>query len=268
MSRAMCGLAVLAIVLCGAAASPALHAQSALHKEKMGELGWVDPYSNARMGPEGQWTWFRELLDDAKWDDSNPTCLQHEQDMEEFIGPSEDKGTVMYWARDRTKRRQGQTISVSYGGQTEWFVVFQRATYSDDDMLNLLLHEGWHWAHKETAEGTAAKAAENCAWIPLEEEDDECASADGMAADCNGGGTPKPETCTETQEWVPPVTIEVFVKPESSTLEQGSPVETDKDKQPVFDLGELTVSADSKGQWVEVVVEEGYWQTVTECTES
>ncbi len=205
MSRAMCGLAVLAIILCGAAASPALHAQTALHKEKMGDLGWVDPYSNARIGPEGQWGWFRDLLDDAKWDYSNPTCLQHEQDMEEFIGPSEDKGTRMYWARDRTKRRQGQTISVSYGGQTEWFVVFQRGTYSDDDMLNLLLHEGWHRIHEETDEGTAAKAAENCAWIPLEEEDDECAAADGLAADCNGGETPEEPTtptCTDQQVWV------------------------------------------------------------------
>ncbi len=125
-------------------------------------------------------------------------------------------------------------------------------------MLITILHEAAHHVDTLYTHVEADWAAGLC----LREEDEQCDAADGMAADCNGGGTPKPETCTETQEWVPPVTIEVFVKPESSTLEQGSPVPT---KHEAIPIPGITVSADSKGQWVEVVIEEGYWDTVTVC---
>lgn len=79
-----------------------------------------------------------------------------------------------------------------------------------------------------------------------------------------GGGGGGRETCTETQEWVPPETIEVFVRPESSTLAGGPPVDTGHDAIPI---PSITVSVDS-GRWVELVIAEGYWRTVKECTQN
>lgn len=130
--------------------------------------------------------------------------MDHRDDMESFLGDPDILGTGanMFWAEDQLSGdpRDGQTISASDGNFTHWFVVFQRRSRTDDEMLNLLLHEGWHWVHEETEEGTAALKAEACAWIPLEEEKPEC----GAGADCNGGGeTPKPKkVCTEQQVYV------------------------------------------------------------------
>ncbi len=133
-----------------------------------------------------------------------------------------------------------------------------------------LIHEAWHRATGATDndiselntrlknDSTIGRPIEECYDEDRKEEEEDDEPGDG-------GETPKTVTCTETQEWVPPVTIEVFVKPESSTLEGGEPVPT---KHKAVPIPGITVSADSKGQWVDVVIEEGYWKTVKECTES
>ncbi|MXW68017.1 MAG: hypothetical protein F4Z72_13585 [Gemmatimonadales bacterium] len=122
-------------------------------------------------------------------------CGQHQLDMEKFYN-----GAPMYWAVDNMDDefgRDGQTIRATDGNVVEFLSVFNwERSRSDDEMLNLLLHEGWHWVHKETEEGTDAEDAERCASISLEEDDD----------DPEGGGEtpeePTTPTCTDQQVWV------------------------------------------------------------------
>ena len=253
MSGAMSRLAVLAIA--SVLLPSALHAQTnkadSLRRDAMHKNGWDNPVSALWDEEMGRIDEFTELVNDARWK-TDETCQQHKTDMQTFL-----VGAVMYWAEDRVDSRSGQTLSVT-AGITEFFVVFNRDLYDkwdEDQMLATLLHEGWHWAHKETVEGTKAGKAESCAWLPLEEEDDD---------DPNGTGeTPTTENCDETLEWVEPVTDEVFVKPPSTQLE-GSSLTGLPGVDPVPISG-ITVSAESKGEWVTVVVEEGYWKTVTVC---
>lgn len=129
--------------------------------------------------------------------------------------------------------------------------------------LEVLLHEAAHHAGYGHTGPFTAYMAEKCAVLgpPLEEEDD---PACGDGADCGGGGTPEP-VCTETQEWIPPVTMEVWVKPESTMGESGPPVDLDHEVGAY--LPGIVVNVES-GYWAEVVIADGYWRTVTTCTES
>ena len=64
---------------------------------------------------------------------------------------------------------------------------------------------------------------------------------------------------------MPPETVPVFVKPESSTLEGGGTLPGPPGVTPTYRLPTLVVGGDSKGEWVDVVISEGYWKTVKEC---
>lgn len=137
----------------------------------------------------------------------------------------------------------------------------------DEGGFGTLVHEAWHRATGDSdADITALNDSLKTSSVgrPIEECHDEAREEEEDDDEPNGGGNPKTETCTETQEWVPPVTEEVFVKPESSTLEGGPPVPTKHEAVPIPGI---TVSVDS-GRWVERVIEKGYWKTVKECTES
>ena len=189
----------------------ALHAQTAARKKAMSDRGWGPEYASAKEGAEGVSGWFDELVygNDTDWDVQSDHCYQHLEDMRRFLDDA-----PMYWA-EGGPGKDGETISLSDGNLVEWIVVFQRdSTRSNEEMLNLLLHEGWHWVHEETEEGTDASKAELCAWIPANEDDD----------DSGGGNTPRPQTCTETLVWVEPETIPVFVKPEPTDSGSGEPL--------------------------------------------
>ena len=125
------------------------------------------------------------------------------------------------------------------------------------DALATALHEAAHHVGIDHDDAFSSDDAENCAEIQNEEEDD---------PDPGGGNTGTTETCTETLKWVPPETDEEFVKPESSTLERGGTVPSPEGVTPTYRLPTLVVGGDSKGEWVEVVVKKGYWETVKECT--
>ena len=186
-------LAVLAVA-CAVLLPSELHAQGVppARKQKMREAGWTDrnrDFASARWDEHGRIDEFNRLVADARWK-TDQTCTQHKADMKSFLD-----GAIMYWAEDGVATREGQTLRLDDGNVVEWLVVFNWDLYdqwNDDAMLNLLLHEGWHWVHKETEEGTAAGKAEDCAWIPNKEDDDNPSDP---------GGT----TCTEEEytytEW-------------------------------------------------------------------
>lgn len=256
MTGAMRRLAVVAIAFI--VLPSALHAQiPELRLKKMIERGWTQltrDFASARWGEHGRIDEFADLVADARWAEDE-TCQQHKDDMETFLDPN--GSAIMYWGEHGTE--DGETLRVSDGNVVEWIVMFNWDLYNDWDeerMLRTLLHEGWHWAHKETEEGTAAKNAENCAWIPLEEEDDDEPS--------QGGGEDPNEGCEQRQRWVPPVTRDEFRKPES-TQSSGQRYETEF--EPTYVLPGIVVSASSKGRWVTVVVEEGYWETYWDCND-
>ena len=201
MSGAMSRLAVLAIA--SVLLPSALHAQQnvadSLRRAEMRDRGWADAES-ALWGEKSRIDEFTDLVNDARWK-TDETCQQHKTDMQTFL-----VGAVMYWATDQGNSRNGETMSISAGGITEFFVVFNQKLYANwnkDQMLKTLLHEGWHWAHKETVEGTKAKRAESCAWIPLEEDDDEPGE---------GGGEPT-ETCEDVWRPALTTTVPVWVVP-------------------------------------------------------
>ncbi len=138
---------------------------------------------------------------------------------------------------------------------------------SDYETSKTLAHEGLHWWHgrppviegkvltSDEAETWVEKKLEEC-FLPEDDEEDD--------PDPGGGNTGTTETCTETLKWVPPETKPVFVKPESSTTEQGQPLPGPSGVTPTYRLPPVLVGGDSKGEWVEVVVEKGYWKK--ECT--
>ena len=120
------------------------------------------------------------------------------------------------------------------------------------ELLVAVLHEAAHHAGYPNHQA-AEYAAQNC----IDDEDDE-------DDDDPGGNTGTTETCTETLEWVPPVTVPVFVKPEPSTTEGGGTLPGPPGVTPT-PLPPVVVGFDS-GKWVDVVIEKGYWETVKECT--
>lgn len=124
------------------------------------------------------------------------------------------------------------------------------------DALATALHEAAHHVGIDHDDAFSSDDAEECAEIKNEEDDD----------DDPGGNTGTTETCTETLKWVLPETDEEFVKPESSTTEQGQPLPGPEGVTPTYRLPSVVVDGDSKGEWVEVVVKKGYWETVKECT--
>ncbi|MDE2678265.1 MAG: hypothetical protein OXI76_10195 [Gemmatimonadota bacterium] len=157
-------------------------------KKAMNDHGW-GPHPDfdnkyASAPSDADMDWFRDLLDRAQWSTvSGINCDQHQKDMKKLLN-----GAPMYWAKDELGGRDGQTINANDGNVDDWIFVFDWKKRSDDAMLDLLLHEGWHWVHKETEEGTDAEDAERCASISLEEEDDEPSE---------GGGDPEEPECEE-----------------------------------------------------------------------
>lgn len=131
-------------------------------------------------------------------------------------------------------------------------VVFIAASLSGEAMLVTILHEAAHHVGHEN-HITAELAAQNC--LREEEDDDE-----------PGGGEETPQvTCTETSVWVEPVTVEVWVKPESTQLEGGPGYHSDLGEIPAVPIPGITVSV-SSGYWATITIQEGYWLTVRECT--
>ena len=122
------------------------------------------------------------------------------------------------------------------------------------DALETALHEAAHHVGIDHGDAFSSYDAENCAEIQNEEDDDPDP----------GGNTGTTETCTETEEWVPPETDEEFVKPEPSTTEGGGTLPGPPGVTPT-PLPPVVVGFDS-GKWVDVVISEGYWETVKECT--
>ena len=90
--------------------------------------------------------------------------------MERFL-----TGAPMYYAVPLAETRSAETIQATLGGDTVFIVAFwkTKTNISAETLLAHLLHEGWHWLHRETTETSAATAAEACARYQLEEEDDE-----------------------------------------------------------------------------------------------
>ena len=193
-------LAVLAAA-CAVLLPAALHAQGvpASREKAMHDRGWgpvqfddgtKDRYLSARA--DEYMDVFRDLLDRAQWSTvSGIDCGQHKDDMEAFYN-----GALMYWGTSNAAR-EGETIRAEdAAGTVEWLVVFDYQkmwkSWDADAMLDLLLHEGWHWTHKETKETPEAEDAERCASMPNEEDDDNPSDP---------GGT----TCTEEEytytEW-------------------------------------------------------------------
>lgn len=150
---------------------------------------------------------------------------------------------------------------------TDGSIIVSAEGSAEDDRITIT-HEAQHWAgfgepvetleELNKLENVIRVAAAECITFVKEDEDDD-EPGEG------GGNTPTTETCTETQEWVPPVTKEVFVKPGSTQLEQGPAADTEH--EPTYHLGTITVNVNS-GKWVEVEIEEGYWKTVKTCTEN
>ncbi|MYK69192.1 MAG: hypothetical protein F4020_06520 [Gammaproteobacteria bacterium] len=122
-------------------------------------------------------------------------------------------------------------------------------------------HAGWGVGVTDPAEllriENLMRDAEDCQMGVKKEEDED---DPGGGEDPTEGG----ENCDEKLQWVPPVTIEVFVKPGQTTL-HGAVNYNTGNVLPTYHLGTITVSASSKGRWVEVEIAEGYWQTVTVC---
>ncbi|MYE92967.1 MAG: hypothetical protein F4238_06345 [Gemmatimonadetes bacterium] len=126
------------------------------------------------------------------------------------------------------------------------------------DLLSSALHEAAHYGGIGHDDEFSNYDAEKCAKIPVNEDDDD-EPGEGT------GETPTTENCDEKLQWVPPVTQWQLVKPES-TQSEGSSNPGIPGVTPAH-IGEITVSVES-GKWVEVEIEEGYWKTVTVCTES
>ena len=226
---------------------------------------WKEPFQSAN-----RTDWNSKAAATSKWH-SNPECQ-----------------AAMGYTRDAIQnadiRQSWGTLNIAgeYFGDADVIVI-----HTLEAMTTLgfgtLIEEAWHRSTGDSdstlqalndslVASSVGRTIQECHDEAREEDDDEpCgAAADGMAADCGNPVTPTTTTCTEKLSWVPPLTIEVFVKPESSTLEQ-VPLEEPEDGWPSGDpvsIPGITVSAESKGQWVEVVIADGYWETVTECTES
>ena len=252
MSGAMSRLAVLAAA-CLVLLPSALHAQAnkadSLRRAEMKDRGWDNPRSALWDEEMGSIDEFTDLVNDARWE-PDQTCQQHKLNMQKFL-----VGAVMYWAKDAGGSRNGETISITTGGITEFFVVFNRKLWDKWDkeqMLKTLLHEGWHWAHKETVEGTKAKKAERCAWLPLEEDDDEPGE----------GGGESTETCEDVWRPALTTTVPVWVVPTDCNDNEDEAETCD------FETGICTGMRlhVCPGKWVDqvVVLRDGYMERV--CT--
>ena len=247
------------------------------------------PAAAQRSGPDG--TIWADIYDDSERVSTAENTLRKSTWGSGYLGLKVledgglDCGTTRKNTMDFLDAVNDGEASVSFatpltGLHGEYFtdnsVIVSAQGSAEDDRITIT-HEAQHWAgfgepvetqaELDSLEYVLQIAAAHCVTFVKEEEEDEpCgAAADGMAADCGNPVTPTTTTCTEKLSWVPPLTIEVWVKPESSTLEGGEPVPTKHEAVPIPGI---TVSAESKGQWVEVVIAEGYWETITECTES
>jgi len=256
----------LAVLACAVLLPAALHAQGvaparekAMRDAQWGPIRQDDgTYAYLSARSDEDMDHFRDLLDKAQWSDVNGVdCDQHQKDMKKFLN-----GAPMYWAVDKMSEdggRDGQTLRATDGNVVEFISVFEWKSRSDDGMLNLLLHEGWHWINKETKEGVNALRAERCASMPNEEDDD----------DPEGGGEtpeePTTPTCTDQQVWV---TWTEWERVEETTGEwvavPGNPLD--------INANDPDNPSDSGVHYVPVVrvyyrpVTKGEWQTQRVCS--
>lgn len=154
-----------------------------------------------------------------------------------------------------------------YFGDEDVIVVAMRVALAPDG-FGTLIHEAWHKGTKQDDDDIKAlnekldtlfngRTLESCHDEAREEEDED------DPGDPGGGGDPDPKNCDEKLEWVPPVTTERFEKPPSTQGTRRSlPGVPGVDPIPIPGI---TVSAESKGEWVTVVLKKGYWKTVTVC---
>jgi len=184
----------LAVLACAVLLPAALHAQGvaparekAMRDAQWGPIRQDDgTYAYLSARSDEDMDHFRDLLDKAQWSDVNGVdCDQHQKDMKKFLN-----GAPMYWAVDKMSEdggRDGQTLRATDGNVVEFISVFEWKSRSDDGMLNLLLHEGWHWINKETKEGVNALRAE---FQQLVEEQRELMVKDELdKVYTDGGGT-------------------------------------------------------------------------------
>ena len=241
----------LAVLACTVLLPAALHAQgvAAAREKAMRDNNWgpiqqndgTYAYLSARS--EADMERWRDLLDKAQWSTvSGIDCEQHQLDMEKFYN-----GAPMYWAVDvmpHSAGRDGQTIRATDGNVVEFLSVFNwEISRSDDEMLNLLLHEGWHWVHKETEEGTDAEDAERCAALSLEEEDDD---------EPGGGENPTEPVCEEKL-------VAVYYTVYEREYRAGTPCLASDDI-------DGATWCHGVGTWVLVAKQKVKWETQTVCS--
>ena len=162
-----------------------------------------------------------------------------------------------------TQLAAGDLINGEYFGQANTIL---NVANSDMDDYKTIVHEAQHhagWGVGVTDSTELARIeslmadATDCQLVVKKKDDDD--------DDGPGGNTGTTETCTESLEWVPPVTESVFVRPEPSPLEGGETLPGPPGVTPTYRLPPVIVGYDN-GEWVDVVIEKGYWRTVKECT--
>lgn len=183
----------------------ALHAQEINeHNERaMLRQGWLPTFRSARDIPSDSAFGIDHINDLVFGDETTwkvgtlgrADCTALSTGMVKFL-----REAPIYYARRPQGDRDGQTLKVTLGADYRFISVLRRDTMrSGKDLLELALHEGWHWINEEEVETRAAQDAEGCAeWNPKEEEEETC---DG----CGGEDPEVPETtqtCTDQQVWV------------------------------------------------------------------
>ncbi len=182
----MIGATRYAILMIVASAFPVtLHAQiHEPYKEAMKDKGWLAPYESLH-----DRSWLNTLVfgDDTIWE-TDDDCTALKSGMGIFLS-----NAPMYYAQRPAEDMFAETLKVTLGDDYEFIVAFvDDDTRPGADWLADLLHEGWHWIHEETEEGTAAAAAENCARLRLEEDNEP-----------TGNPVMPPEpVCEEKTRWV------------------------------------------------------------------
>ena len=205
----------------------------------------ADGWAGAREMSSDSIAFFGGLLGRADWNNPAPECAR----VEDYTTRMFDE---VYWYVGNHPGHWGEyypEVPLN-NGDTIQLVAFDSDLWPLPSLaLEMLLHEGAHHAGYEDNGSFDAYDAENCAVLkPLEDDDDPA----------TGGGGGGEESCTPTQEWVPPVTIPVFVRPESTQGEGGTPVDTDHEAIPIEGI-EVRVEG---GYWTEVELVEGYWKTI------